>query len=91
MDWQNQGDSSWKQIKNQTKQNMRLRFDLRSKCEKCGQEVERLAKTKTWHHVNYEDYLKCGFVIPGKKYVINGNRKSTKQNSSPEQRIQSNA
>ena len=47
-----------------------MKFDLRGNCKKCRKPVQRLVKTKTWHHVEHEDYLKCGYVEVGKKYVI---------------------
>ena len=39
-----------------------MMFDKRSKCKKCGGSVQRMTKTKTWHHVEQSDYMRCGSV-----------------------------
>ena len=40
----------------------RIMFDKFGTCKKCGGGVQRLKTTKTWHHVEQSDYLRCGFV-----------------------------
>lgn len=39
-----------------------LNIDGRGTCKKCRGSVWRLKLSKTWHHINDDDYRKCGYV-----------------------------
>lgn len=48
---------------------MKLEFDMKTTCQKCGGTAFRLKKSQTWHHLSDDDYRECGYVEIGKRYV----------------------